>query len=329
MVRIVVGMRASRLVQLLLVLQRRGQVTAADLAEELEVSVRTIYRDIEALGMAGVPIVTESGPGGGVSLIGGYETKLTGLSGDEATAIGLAGVPGAAAELGLGSVLVAAQAKVDAALPPELRSRAVRVRERFLVDAPGWFQRPAPVPMLPALSAAVWDGRAVELRYERKDKVVRRRVDPLGLVLKGAAWYLVAAAHRPAGLRSFRIDRVRAVSALDRPIERPDGFDLAVAWAELQAGFEDQLRSYRVTARMDRSRIGRLRHALPEPSASRALAAAEAAEGDPVTFTIESESLVVAHGELLRLGAWIEVLDPPELRAAMRQTGEAMAAVHR
>lgn len=322
-------MRASRLVHLLLVLQRRGHVTAADLAEELEVSVRTIYRDIEALGMAGVPIVTESGPGGGVSLIGGYETRLTGLSGDEAAAIGLAGVPGAAAELGLGSVLVAAQAKVDAALPPELRSRAVRVRERFLVDAPGWFQRPTPVPMLPALSAAVWDGKAVELRYDRRDRVVRRRVDPLGLVLKGSAWYLVAAAQRPAGLRSFRIDRVRSVRALDRPAHRPESFDLAAAWAEMQAGFEQQLRSYRVVARMARADVPRLRAALPEPSSSHAIEQAASADGDPCTFVIESESLQVAHGELLRLGAAIEVLEPAELRAALRRTGEAMAAAHR
>lgn len=171
--------------------------------------------------------------------------------------------------------------------------------------------------------------RLIELRYERRGTVVRRRVDPLCLVLKGAAWYIVAAAHRPTGLRSFRIDRIRSVTPLGRAIERPEGFDLATAWAELQAGFEDHLRTYRVTARMDRERIGRLQHALPEPSASRAFAAAEVAAGDPVTVTIESESLPVAHGELLRLGAWIEVLDPPELRSALRETGEAMAAHHR
>ena len=320
--------RASRLVQLLLVLQRRGKVTAADLAAELEVSVRTIYRDVEALGMAGVPVVTDSGPGGGVSLIGGYETRLTGLTGDEATAIGLAGVPTAAAELGLGSVLVAAQAKVDAALPPELRARAVRVRERFHVDAPGWFQRPTSVPMLPALSSAVWDGRAVELHYAGRNGTVRRRVDPLGLVLKGANWYLVAGSRRPERLRSFRVDRVRAVRSMDRAVERPESFDLATAWGELQAGFEQTLRSFDVVVRMARADVPRLRHALPEPSASRALDAAAAAEGDPVTFVAQSESVEVAHGELLRLGGRVEVLAPPAVREAMRATGAAIAAAH-
>ena len=149
-------MRASRLFQLLMALQRDGRTTAAALAAELEVSVRTIYRDVEALGAAGVPIYGESGPGGGIQLIGGFETRLTGLTGPEATALGLAGIPSAAGDLGLGSVLVAAQSKVDAALPPELRSRTARLRERFLVDVPGWFRAPEAVPALADLA-----GRAV------------------------------------------------------------------------------------------------------------------------------------------------------------------------
>ena len=160
-------MRASRLVQLLLLLQTNGKMTASRLAEELEVSVRTIYRDIEALSGAGVPIYAEAGPGGGVRLVDGYRTRLTGLTAEEAEALALSGLPGAASELGLGTVLAAAQLKVDAALPPELRSRAVRMRERFHLDAPGWFAREEPVPHLAALSRAVWEEQRVEIRYRK------------------------------------------------------------------------------------------------------------------------------------------------------------------
>ena len=222
-------MRASRLVQLLLLLQRRGRTTASELATDLEVSVRTIYRDVEALSASGVPIYGESGPGGGIQLVGGYETRLTGLTGQEATALGLAGIPTAAAELGLGGVLVAAQSKVDAALPPELRTRTARLRERFLVDVPGWFRAPEAVPALAALAGALWDGRRVDIEYQRPSGTVRRRLDPLGLVLKGSTWYLVALARDPDGIRTFRVGRVVAATTLDEPADRPADFDLAAA----------------------------------------------------------------------------------------------------
>jgi predicted DNA-binding transcriptional regulator YafY len=321
--------RASRLVQLLLLLQRRGRTTAEALATELEVSVRTIYRDVEALSASGVPIYGESGPGGGIELVGGYETRLTGLTGPEATALGLAGLPDAAADLGLGSVLVAAQAKVDAAMPPELRARATRLRERFLVDAPGWFRAPEAVPALAALAGALWDGRRVEIRYRRADRVVRRRLDPLGLVLKGSVWYLVARARRPDGLRTFRVSRIVGLAVSDEPVTRPAGFDLATAWAELGAAFDRDLRRYVVHALVDGDRLALLRHALPAPSGQQAIDSAGPPRGDgrrPVV--VHSESLEVAHDELLRVGRALEVVAPAELRDALAQTGRALAARH-
>src|SRR6187455_1004454 len=160
-------MRASRLISLLLLLQTRGQMTAAELATELEVSERTVHRDIEALSGAGIPVYAARGRHGGVALVEGYRTRLTGMTAEEAEALFLSGVPGPAAELGLGTVMAAARLKVLAALPPELRSRASRLVERFHLDATGWFKTGEETPFLPMLAEAVWDGRVLEVIYSR------------------------------------------------------------------------------------------------------------------------------------------------------------------
>ncbi len=318
-------MRASRLVQLLLLLQTNGKMTASRLAEQLEVSVRTIYRDTEALSGAGVPIYAEAGPGGGIRLVDGYRTRLTGLTAEEAEALALSGLPGAASELGLGTVLAAAQLKVDAALPPELRSRAVRMRERFHLDAPGWFAREEPVPHLAELSRAVWEEERVEIRYWKRDGEVRRVIDPLGLVLKAGVWYLVALSGRSRSVRTFRVSRVQAVRLLDEPASRPDGFDLAAQWAESSAAFLDTWPTLEVRARVRADRIWHVRDVLQPGAAAKALA--EASEPDAEGWretTLHMESVGMAVHELLRFGGALEVLDPPELREAMAAAASEM-----
>ncbi len=323
-------MRASRLLQMLLVLQRRGRCTAAQLADELEVSVRTVYRDVEALSGAGVPVYAESGPGGGIQLIDGYETKLTGLTSDEAASLALAGAPSAAAQLGFGAVLVAAQAKVDAALPVELRGRVVRLRERFLVDEPQWFRPPEETPCLATVAAAVWDAQLLDIVYERAGTApVRRRVRPLGLVVKSATWYLLADAGRQRQMRTYRISRIRRATSGDH-FDRPEGFDLADRWARAAASFAEHLLDIEVVALVPANVLHRLRHALPEPAASQAIAAASPADRTGrQRVVIRSESVEVAHDELLRMGADIEVLEPVELRRRLASTGAALAARHR
>jgi predicted DNA-binding transcriptional regulator YafY len=321
--------RAARLVQLLLLLQVHGKLTAAQLAERLEVSIRTIYRDLEALSGAGVPVFAEPGPGGGCTLVDGYHTRLTGLTPDEAEALALAGLPGPAADLGLGTVLAAAQLKVDAALPPELRRRAVRVRERFHLDAPGWFSRDEATPHLATLANGVWDERRVDIRYARADTTVHRTIDPLGLVLKGGRWYLVAGAGQERRPRTYRASRVRSAELLDEAVQRPDDFDLATYWTESAEQFARSMLHHEVTARVRAERLGALRYAIDPASADLAIASASAPDDDGwVTVVVPTESFDYAHDDLLRFGPDLEVLAPPELRDRLAATTRAMADLY-
>src|SRR5918994_4158636 len=181
-------MRASRLVSLLLVLQTRGQLTAAELAERLDVSERTVQRDAQELAAAGVPGVSVRGPAGGYRLDRGYRTKLTGFDAGEAEALFV----GPAAELGLGRELAAARLKLLASLPVELQERASQASQLFHVDTRGWFREEDRVPNLSVLAGALWHGRRLDIRYREGAAIVSRRLDPLGLILKAGVWYLLA-----------------------------------------------------------------------------------------------------------------------------------------
>lgn len=319
-------MRAARLVQLLLILQTRGQVSAPELARELEVSVRTVYRDLEALSAAGVPVYSEPGRNGGARLVDGYRTRLTGLTTSEADAVLLSGIPDAAAELGLGTVLAAAQLKVLAALPPELRGRATRVRQRFHLDAPGWFRRTEDLPHLATVAEALWADQPLLIAYERQGEVTERRLEPLGLVLKAGVWYLVA--RRDGDVRTYRVSRIVGAEVLDEPFERPDEFDLASHWAASSEAFEQVVQTVEVVALVEREYFPSLRHCTDRRSWEQLEATSRqlpVTDDGRVEVRFPAETVDIALHQLLPMGAHLEVLEPAELRASLAATGEALA----
>lgn len=322
-------MRASRLLSILLTLSVRGQASAQELATELEVSLRTIYRDIDALSAAGVPVYATRGRHGGIRLLDGYRTRLTGMTEDEADALFLAGLPGAAADLGLGSVLAATQLKLLAALPPELRQRAARIRDRFFLDAPGWLGDADPPPNLVAVAEAVWSQRRLDVRYERANREVGQRLlDPLGLVLKAGTWYFVAQPHPDDGRgpRTYRVSRVHTAAVRDEDFARPGDFDLEAFWADYQRGYERRV--YRESASVRLSPAGRELLFLVGPVAARR-ARAQLSEPDAdgwATTQVPIESVRHGHHALLQLGEHVDVLEPVELRKLIAESARALAA---
>lgn len=319
-------MRASRLVSLLLLLQTRGRLTARELADELGVSVRTVYRDVESLGASGVPIYADRGPAGGYQLLDGYRTRLTGLSADEAGSLFLAGLPGPATDLGLGPVLATAELKLLAALPAGLRDSAARLRERFYLDPAGWFYGEEPIPHLSAVAAAIWEQRAIRVRYLRAGRSgeVTRALDPLGVVLKGGTWYFVARADDQ--VRTYRVGRILDLEVLDARFARPEPFDLPAYWQTWARSFE--ARMYRGEAVIALSPRGReLLPYVAAPAVARAVEATAAPDDREgwVRATIPIESIEHASGELLRLGAGVEALAPPELRARLAEVVAELA----
>lgn len=314
------SVKSSRLVSILLLLQTRERMTAAQLAEELEVSVRTVYRDVEALHAAGIPLYGDAGHAGGYRLLDGYRTRLTGLTAGEAEALFLAGVPGPAAELGLGGVLAAARLKVRAALPRELRAHADRIGDRFHLDAPGWYADADDTPYLPAVADAVWNGRVLSVLYRRwrEPTDVRRRLEPYGLVLKAGRWYVVAG----PGPRTFRVDQILRLDPCDEEFTRPGDFDLAAYWTAYRRDFHERLHRGEAVLRVAPGT--RLTGAAGE-----ALASGGEREADGWTrVTVPIESVDRAHDAFLVHGAAVEVLEPAELRDRIARTAGALARLY-
>ncbi|MEU7678355.1 YafY family protein [Micromonospora taraxaci] len=322
-------MRASRLISLLLLLQARGSMTAGELARELEVSERTVYRDVLALSAAGVPVYADRGRDGGYRLLGGYRTRLTGLTRDEAEALFLSGLPGPAGDMGLADAVAAAELKVLAALPPALRDAPARAGQRFHLDVPGWFRETPPPPWLTDLARAVWRDRLVELRYRRGDREVTRRVQPYGLVLKSGAWYLVGRVDDDT--RTYRVDRVTGVEVGEESFARDEGFDLAGHWREQAGSFLRAMLRAEATVRLSPVGLRRLRHLVDAPFVyDEVVAAAGEPDGQGwVVARLPVESVGVAYHQLLGLGPEVEVLDPPELRRLFTDAADRFRALYR
>lgn len=303
-------MRAHRLLSILLLLQLRRRMTARDLAKRLEVSVRTIHRDMEALSAAGVPVYAERGVGGGWVLQEGYQTNLTGLNEDEIQALFLARPSRLLDDLGLHRAAEAALIKVLAAIPAQSRRDAEYARQRIHVDATGWHEMNESVACLPTVQEAIWQERKLHLAYRRGDgATVERLVDPLGLVAKGSVWYLVAGVE--GDLRTYRVSRVQTARIADEPCVRPPNFDLAAYWAQSSADFKANLPRYQVTLRIAPDVL---------PFARAVWRYARIEREDPpdehgwVTADVRFEVEEEACAYVLGFGPRIDVLEPASLR---------------
>lgn len=315
-------MRADRLLSIVLLLQSRGRLTAHQLATELEVSVRTIYRDMVALGTAGIPVY---GDATGYQLVDSYQTRLTGLTADEARGLVLTGLPGAAADLGLAEAVAAAQLKLAAALPDALRERATRMRQRFHLDAPGWYHDGDSSDHLEAVADAVWHQRILSVRYEGWTREVERRLEPYGLVLKAGKWYLVANAGR--GARTYRVNQIRELTVLPETFAWPSDFDLALYWREHIAEFRTRLHRGEALVRLSPDALELLPHLMGRAVAE-AAAAGDLQEDGWVLARVPIETETHAEREFLRLGAGAEVLEPASLRARLAATVSTLSTTY-
>jgi len=315
-------MRASRLLSILLLLQTRGRMTAQALAEEFEVSVRTIYRDIDQLSAADVPVYADRGANGGFQLLDGYRTRLTGLSPAEAEALFLAGLPGPAAELGLGDAMAQGQLKLLAALPHQ---DALRLAGRFHLDPIGWFKGAEQVKLLPLIAPAVFGEKCLAIRYDSWKGVVERTLDPLGLVLKAGIWYLVGRVGDQ--IRTYKAASILEVQVLEAGFTRPADFDLADYWSAWAQDFERRMQQREVLVRLSPRGMTLLARE-GQVIADALRTAGPADENGWRRVSLPIESLEVATGNLLALGVEVEVLEPVELREKIRETAAAAAALY-
>ncbi|MFG2649465.1 helix-turn-helix transcriptional regulator [Streptomyces sp. NPDC048436] len=321
-------MKSDRLLSILLLLQTRAQVPAHELADRLEVSVRTIYRDIEALSASGIPVYAERGRHGGIALLPGFRTDVTGLTADESRALFILAAQGAHAALGLDQALGSALRKVMAALPAPHRPAAELASRRILVDSARWMPgAPGSIPVpvdLDVLQDAVFSDRRLRLRYRHSGDAEPKTytVDPYGLVSKAGVWYLVADRHGTP--RLFRADRVQLATLTDLPVQRRPGIELADVWGVLKRQVEDRPVGVDVTARVARDRFaqflrlkGQFLSARPED------------DGESEWITVRLGFNAVGDARtLLPFADAVEVLSPSDVRAELARAAAAVTVLY-
>jgi predicted DNA-binding transcriptional regulator YafY len=308
-----------------MLLETRGRMSGPALAQALEVSVRTLYRDVDELTAAGVPIYAERGRAGGFQLLPGWKTALTGLTPAEAEAVFLGGLAGPAADLGLQPLVRSAQLKLLTALPADWRGPAQRISARLHLDPVDWYRDAEAAPHLATVAAAVWDGRRIAIAYESWTRSARQVVHPLGLVLKGGTWYLVAARERK--LRTFRVSNIATVEPLPGAVVRPQGFDLAAHWQASVRRFEQELHTGHAEVLATARGLAHLRQS--GSAVARALRDVPAlAAGTRARLRIPAEADAQAAAQLLRLAPEVEVVGPPALRQAVLARLAAAAACY-
>lgn len=320
-------MRASRLLSIQMLLQTRGRLSAQALASALEVSVRTLYRDVDQLSAAGVPIYAERGRAGGFLLTAGWQTTLTGLTPAEAQAVFLGGLAGPAAQLGLGREVESARLKLLTALPAAWRDDAQRISSQLHLDPLAWYHDSEPVPHLAAVAEAVWSQRQLTMHYQSWKGAARRTVDPLGLVQKAGAWYLVAAVEGEP--RTFRVASIGEAAVLPERARKPrKTFELATYWRESTQRFERELYQAEATVLASAAGLSQLRKL--GSALAQAVAAAPASRRDDgrTRLRIPIESTTQATAQLLPLATEVEVVEPKALRSSIAERARQIGRVY-
>jgi predicted DNA-binding transcriptional regulator YafY len=321
-------MKASRLLSILMLVQARGRVTAPELAATLQVSQRTVLRDIDELAAAGVPIWSDRGRNGGFQLTAGWSTQLTGLTEQEANALSLAGLPAAATELGLGAAAASARLKLIAGLPPEWRAQADQVAMRLHVDSVDWYRTKESPAYLQSLANSVWNGLRIIVKYESWSGVVKRELEPLGLILKAGEWYVAARDARDQKIKTYRASNVIELQQTRQKFKWPKQFDLA----QSSARFELEIFRLQAKLRVSPRAIKWLKNArtpfVASPSVDSGNAKRNRARNSWQEISIPIESIEQGARQCLAWGAEVEILEPSELRNKVIADARAIASMY-